>query len=282
MVLGADVTHYPEKEQNSIAALVGSFDDKFAQYPGNYILQDGPGEETISRIGSMVYDRLRIYHAHNNGKLPPKILFYRDGTSESQFQDIVKVEVKGIKEALRKAGSQLLNGAKYDPPVTAISVVKRNQVRFMPLYENAINEKGETVAVQSMGNVMPGTVVDRGITSSAHFDFFLQSQQALKGTGVPCHYWCIYDENQFNSDFLQQVTHGLCYMFGRSSTSIKVASPVYYADILCERAAAFFKANFNMVKFEHDKNKKNKNDPIPPAELLPPVNDKVKDIMYYI
>lgn len=282
MVLGADVTHYPEKEQNSIAALVGSFDDKFAQYPGNYILQDGPGEETISRIGSMVYDRLRIYHAHNDGKLPPKILFYRDGTSESQFQDIVKVEVKDIKEALRKAGSQLLNGAKYDPPVTAISVVKRNQVRFMPLHENAINEKGETAAVQSMGNVMPGTVVDRGITSSAHFDFFLQSQQALKGTGVPCHYWCIYDENQFNSDFLQQVTHALCYMFGRSSTGIKVASPVYYADILCERAAAFFKANYNVVKFEHDKSKKNRTDPIPPTKLLPAVNDKIKDIMYYI
>lgn len=282
MVLGADVTHYPEKEQNSIAALVGSFDDKFVQYPGNYILQDGPDEETISKIGSMVYDRLRIYHAHNNGKLPPKILFYRDGTSESQFQDIVKVEVKSIKEALRKAGSQLLNGAKYDPPVTAISVVKRNQVRFMPLHKNAINEKGEIVTVQSMCNVMPGTVVDRGITSSAHFDFFLQFQQALKGTGVPCHYWCIYDENQFNSDFLQQVTHGLCYMFGRSSTSIKVASPVYYADILCERAAAFFKANYNVVKFEHDKVKKNRTDSIPAAKLLPAVNDKVKDIMYYI
>ena len=282
MVLGADVTHYPEKDQNSIASLVGSFDSQFAQFPGDYMLQSEPGEEIISGIGNLIRDRLKLYQQHNGGKLPPKVLFYRDGVSETQFSQVVKIEVKNLKLALKRFGAELGKDPKYNPSLTTIAVVKRNQIRFMPLQENALNEKGELVAVQSMGNVMPGTVVDRGITSSAHFDFFLQSQQPLKGTGVPCHYWCIYDENMFNSDYLQRVTHSLCYLFGRSSTSIKVASPVYYADCLCERGAQFFKANFDVAKHEFAKERGGKSDAIPAAKLLPPIHDNVKNVMYYI
>lgn len=282
MILGADVTHYPEEDQNSIAALVASFDDKFAQFPGDYLLQNEPGEEMIAGIGSLLRDRLVLYQKHNNGKLPPKILFYRDGVSEGQFTHLVNIEVKNLKEAVKKVGTSLNKGAPYNPPMTVLAVVKRNHIRFMPLQQNALNEKGEVAAVQTMGNVMAGTVVDRGVTSSAHFDFFLQSQQALEGTGVPCHYWCIYDENQYSSDYLQQVTHSLCYIFGRSSTSIKVASPVYYADLLCDRSAQFFKANFALANFEFSKVRKNKDDVIPGAKLLPPVSNKVKDLMYYI
>ncbi|CCD24629.1 uncharacterized protein NDAI_0D03150 [Naumovozyma dairenensis CBS 421] len=281
MVLGADVTHYPEKDQNSIASLVASFDNHFAQFPGNYLLQSSPGEEMISGIGNLIGDRLKLYKKYNNGKLPSKILFYRDGVSESQFSQVVQIEVRALKESLRRIGSNL-RGSPYNPAITTVAVVKRNQVRFMPLFKNGINEQGETCAVQSMDNVMPGTVVDRGITSTAHFDFFLQSQQSLKGTGVPGHYWCIYDENEFTSDLLQYITHCFCYLFGRSSTSIKVASPIYYADLLCERAAQLFKANFAIVKNEYEKNSRHKTPILPANNLLPPVNENIKDIMYYI
>lgn len=282
LILGADVTHYPEKNQKSIAALVGSFDTTFTKFPGDYLLQSSPGEEIIAGIGNLILNRLKLYQVHCGGNLPPRILFYRDGFSESQFSQVVQVEVRSLKEAIRKA-SVTLNGPKnYDPPITCIAVVKRNQVRFLPLKENAINEKGELSAVQSMGNVMPGTVVDRGITSSAHFDFFLQSQQALKGTGVPCHYWCIFNENQFDSDYLQAASHALCYIFGRSTTSIKVVSPIYYADLLCERAAQFFKSNFEIVREDLQKTNKKKDADIPGFKLLPPINEKGRNLMYYI
>lgn len=282
LVIAADVTHYPEKDQNSIAAMVGSYERTFSKFPGDYLLQDQPGEEIISRIGEFVASRLDIYKANNKGKLPPKILYYRDGTSETQLSQVVKIEVKGLKEALRKYGSRKKGAKKYDPPVTCVVVAKRNLVRFKPLHENATNAEGKTVAVQSMGNVMPGTVVDREITSPAHFDFFLQSQQALAGTGVPCHYWCVYNENHFDSDYLQAISHALCYTFGRSSTSVKVVSPVYYADLLCTRAAQFFKANFEILSAEFQKERKNKDDVIVPTKLLPPVHKNIRSVMYYI
>ncbi|QLL32434.1 hypothetical protein HG536_0C06030 [Torulaspora globosa] len=279
LVIAADVTHYPEKDQNSIAAMVGSYEKTFSKFPGDYMLQDEPGEEIISRIGELVASRLDLYREKNNGKLPPRVLFYRDGVSETQLSQVVKIEVKGLKQALRKYNG---SGKKYDPPVTCVVVAKRNMVRFKPLHKNAKNAAGEEVAVQSMGNVMPGTVVDREITSPAHFDFFLQSQQVLAGTGVPCHYWCVYNENHFDSDYLQAVSHALCYIFGRSSTSVKVVAPVYYADLLCTRASQFFKANFAMVNAEFQKQKKNKEDVITAYKLLPPIGKNVKSLMYYI
>nr|4F1N_A Chain A, KpAGO [Vanderwaltozyma polyspora DSM 70294]4F1N_B Chain B, KpAGO [Vanderwaltozyma polyspora DSM 70294] len=283
LVLGSDVTHYPEKDQNSIASLVGSYDDKFTQFPGDYMLQDGPGEEIITNVGSLMLNRLKIYQKHNNGKLPTKIMYFRDGVSVDQFSQVVKIEVKSIKESVRKFGPQLNGGNKYDPPVTCIATVKRNQVRFIPIQENAKNEKGEEVAVQSMGNVMPGTVVDRGITSVAHFDFFIQSHQALKGTGVPCHYWCLYDENQSTSDYLQEICNNLCYIFGRSTTSVKVPAPVYYADLLCTRATCFFKAGFELNMAQAPKEKGSKDQPtVSKNVLLPQVNDNIKSVMYYI
>lgn len=282
LIIAADVTHYPEKNQNSIAAMVGSYEKTFSKFPGDYFLQDQPGEEIISRIGEFVAGRLDIYKANNNGKLPPKVLYYRDGTSETQLSQVVKIEVKGLKEALRKYGANEKGIKKYDPPVTCVVVAKRNLVRFKPLHENAVNAEGKTAAVQSLGNVMPGTVVDREITSPAHFDFFLQSQQALAGTGVPCHYWCVYNENHFDSDYLQAVSHALCYTFGRSSTSVKVVSPVYYADLLCTRAAQFFKAKFEMLNAEFQKEKKNKDDVMVATKLLPPVHKNIQGVMYYI
>lgn len=282
LILGADVTHYPERNQKSIAALVGSFDTTFTKFPGDYLLQSSPGEEIIAGIGKLILNRLKLYQTHCGGNLPPRILFYRDGVSESQFSEVVQIEVKSLKEAIKKACLTLKGAKDYEPPITCIAVVKRNHVRFLPLQKNAMNEKGELAAVQSMGNVMPGTVVDRGITSSAHFDFFLQSQQALKGTGVPCHYWCIYNENQFDSDYLQAASHALCYIFGRSTTSIKVVSPIYYADLLCERAAQFFKSKFPVVNAEFQRTNKNKDAVIPGFKLLPPVNEKIRNLMYYI
>ncbi|CCE61834.1 hypothetical protein TPHA_0B01610 [Tetrapisispora phaffii CBS 4417] len=284
LILGADVTHYPEKDQNSIAAMVGSIDDKFSQFPGDYMLQDEPGEEIIKNIDEMFLNRLIAYQEHNKGKLPTKILYFRDGVSEGQLNQVVNIEIRKLKESARRFGKSLIGINSYNPSITCVVTVKRNQIRFMPLEENAKNEKGDLVAVQSMGNVMPGTVVDRGITSVAHFDYFLQSQQALKGTGVPCHYWCVYNENNYTSDDLQEISHNLCYIFGRSTTSIKCPAPIYYADLLCTRATCYFKANFEVVKNSVPKNKNPDADApaIPKLKLLPNMHKRVNDIMYYI
>jgi eukaryotic translation initiation factor 2C len=67
------------------------------------------------------------------------------------------------------------------------------------------------------GNVLPGTVVDTGITHPSQFDFYLNSHAGLQGTNKPAHYHVLVDENGFSADGLQLLTYWLCYLQCRCS-----------------------------------------------------------------
>ncbi|KAK6883105.1 Protein argonaute 14 [Candida tropicalis] len=75
----------------------------------------------------------------------------------------------------------------------------------------------------------------KDITSQAYFDFYIQSQQALQGTGVPAHYYVLHDENNYTSDQIQRITYNLCHTFSRATKSVKIVPAAYYADLLCTR-----------------------------------------------
>ncbi|KAI5953058.1 hypothetical protein KGF57_004050 [Candida theae] len=239
-ILGADVTH-PTGQQNedavSVAAVVGSEDGIFNKFPGSIRAQAG-GREIITDVKSMVYERLENFHKKVKG-LPSKVLFYRDGVSEGQYYTVLKEELPKIKAAFVEYGKSH-SMPNYNPKITFMIVVKRHHTRFIPLEQNAIDAvtKGK-VAVTSNENVIPGTIVDRDITSIAFFDFYIQSQQALQGTGIPAHYYVLHDENKYTSDKIQQITYNLCHTFGRATKSVKVVPAAYYADLLCTRGRCY-------------------------------------------
>ncbi|GAB7366527.1 hypothetical protein MBLNU230_g8516t2 [Neophaeotheca triangularis] len=104
MVLGADVTHPgPSAETGcpSIAAVVGSVDDNFMQFPGSMRLQRGRQEE-IAELFDMVKERLVDWHTAHQ-RLPTRILFYRDGVSESQYETLRSYEIPQIQQAFNWA-----------------------------------------------------------------------------------------------------------------------------------------------------------------------------------
>lgn len=90
--------------------------------------------------------------------------------------------------------------------------------------------------------------MDTGVVDTArNWDFYIQSHTALHGTARPAHYFVLLDEifssfktlpNPYKnaSDYLQGITHNMCYLFCRATTSVSIPPPVYYADIACERA----------------------------------------------
>ncbi|WLF80358.1 hypothetical protein PVL30_004135 [Lodderomyces elongisporus] len=238
-ILGADVTH-PTGESNeesvSIASVVGSEDAIFNSFPGSLRVQGG-GQEVIAEIKDMVYERLENFHK-KVGKLPSKVLFYRDGVSEGQYYTVLKEELPKVKAAFSEYGKA--KNIKFNPKITFMIVVKRHQTRFIPLSENAVSlATKKNIAATANDNVIPGTVVDRDITSIAFFDFYIQSQQALQGTGIPAHYYVLHDENSYTSDEIQRITYNLCHTFGRATKSVKVVPAAYYADLLCTRGRCY-------------------------------------------
>ncbi|KAJ3040163.1 hypothetical protein HDV00_011383 [Rhizophlyctis rosea] len=237
LILGADVTHPPPGAGNgvSIAAVVGSIDREFAEYRASIRLQPGTRRDTITHLKDMVKELLQLFHTRN-GVYPKRVLFYRDGVSESMYGDVVLNEVPQIREAFKEVGAKVGR-------VTFVSVNKRHHVRFFPVGEGVGGRGGGEfgggwglVAGDRSGNVPAGTVVDSSITHPSEFDFFLNSHPGLQGTSRPAHYHVLYDENQFSADELQEVSYRLCYLYARSTRAVGLVPPAYYAHLVAARA----------------------------------------------
>jgi eukaryotic translation initiation factor 2C len=55
-----------------------------------------------------------------------------------------------------------------------------------------------------MQNLPAGTVVDKGVTSVLHGNFYLQAHSGLVGTALPTHYSVNHDESKSRADQIQQ------------------------------------------------------------------------------
>ncbi|KAK4963883.1 hypothetical protein LTR66_012595 [Elasticomyces elasticus] len=237
LILGADATHpspgssgwYP-----STTAVVGSVDDRFGRFPGSIHFQS-PGQEIIGEMRSMVEQRIREWQSCNDGRLPAKILYYRDGVGTSQYNEVLNNEAQAIYKAydiVQSSTTAAKQGEKKKLKLTVVIVTKRHHTRFYPT-------PGMDVGMN--GNCLPGTVVDRGVTIPHCFDFFLQAHSGIKGTVKPTYYVVLKDEIGFTARELQDFTHDLCFTYVRATSAVSYAPPTYYADRLCERGRLYLK-----------------------------------------
>ncbi|THH32884.1 hypothetical protein EUX98_g1281 [Antrodiella citrinella] len=227
IVMGADVIHPAAHSEGrpSFTALVANVDANSAKYIADCRVQTSR-QEMIEDLEIMVKTMLEQYMGYRRNVekqkiIPPKrILFYRDGVSEGQFKQVLDIELPRIKKACES-----LN---IDPKITVIVVGKRHHVRFFPKTSDGGDRRS--------GNCFAGTVIDRDITHPVEQDFYLQSHAGLLGTSRPAHYNILYDENNIPADGLQQLSFALCHVYARSTRSVSIPAPVYYADIVCSRA----------------------------------------------
>ncbi|KAI9203830.1 Piwi domain-containing protein [Polychytrium aggregatum] len=221
IVFGADVTHPApgSSSTQSIAALVGSMDAQCSRYAAAIRVQKGR-QDSIQDLTGMVIELLKTFY-QTCGAKPDRILFYRDGVSEGQFGEVLRNEV----EAIQRACSVL--DPNYRPTITYVIVQKRHHARFFPIRKEDSDKSG---------NVLPGTIIETGVTHPSEFDFYLCSHPGLQGTSKPTHYHVLYDENRFFPDALQELTYRLCYLYCRATRSVSVCPPAYYAHLVAARA----------------------------------------------
>ncbi|KAF8529210.1 argonaute-like protein [Hysterangium stoloniferum] len=235
IVFGADVIHPSPGSDGrpSFTALVGNVDSENSKFVAKCCMQESR-VEMIQDLRTMARDILHMFQTYHTkvemSKSPPKkVIFFRqdDGVSEGQFKTVLEEEVPRIKAAFGDVGlkDQLV------PKLTVIVVGKRHHVRFFP------TSKADS---DNSGNCRAGTVVDREISHPTEFDFYLQSHAGLLGTSRPSHYNVLLDENNFTPDALQQLSFALCHVYARSTRSVSIPAPVYYADIVCSRAKNHF------------------------------------------
>ncbi|KAK5689461.1 hypothetical protein LTR17_026257 [Elasticomyces elasticus] len=254
IVLGADVSHASLKMSDcpSVAAVVGNIDADFAQFPGSMRLQP-TGKEVIFELKDMVAERVKAYTLHT-GTLPKRMIFYRDGVGEDQFDCAGTEEIDRVYAGFDQARVDLqhllgprtvtgltLHNDKVD--LTFIVVGKRHNTRFFPRRHNQTSTSKKGVV---NGNVLPGLIVDRVITrpqggNTQIFDFFLQSHQAIQGTARSAHYIVLQKSASLDVDKIQQLTFNFCFNFARATKGVSYVGPAYYADRLCERGTQYLR-----------------------------------------
>lgn len=255
MIMGIDVTHPGPNAMAgapSIAAVVGSIDSEFAQWPASfgavYPNPDKESKEEIDNLGDLVYKRIKDYTQHNNGVQPEKLIIYRDGLSEGQFEMCKTVEYASIQQGLDRFARETKSPK---PKVLLICAVKRHHTRLFP----NPGQKDDRLLDRN-GNPRPGTMVSDGITYGNGQDFFLISHQAIMGTARPTHYIVLRNDlaeknnNGMNLQAIAQMTHNLCYLFGRATRSVSICPPAYYADLAADRARVWVRRYYNAPKVD--------------------------------
>lgn len=225
MIVGADVTH-PSPDQTdipSVAAVAASHDPDAFSYNMIWRLQP-PRREIIQDLEKIMKTQLMFFYRKTNLK-PKKIIFYRDGVSEGQFQQVLNSELNAIRCACKSLS------AEYQPKVTFLVVQKRHHTRFFPTCRQDEDGKNR--------NVPAGTIVDTIITHPWEMDFYLVSHASLQGTSRPTKYHKLWDDSDIDEDTLEALTYYLCHLFSRCTRSVSYPAPTYYAHLAAFRARAY-------------------------------------------
>lgn len=185
----------------------------------------------IQEFQVIIEEQLKFYKKENKS-LPTKLIYYRDGVSEGQFQQVLATEKRAMSNACRIVG-----GEQYQKSVklTIIVVQKRHHTRLFP------GESGIGYEDRKNNNVPAGTIVDGTITYPNENYFILVSHQSIQGVARPTKYCVLYDDSNFSIDDIQGFTYNLCHLFARCTRSVSYPAPTYYAHLAAARGRVYTK-----------------------------------------
>ncbi|KAI1259661.1 Piwi-domain-containing protein [Xylariaceae sp. FL1019] len=223
MIIGADVSHGGAgSKAPSMAALSVSMDKLATRYSGacetNSYNTEIIGADIMK---GMLKNHFRHWKTSNNCD-PKHIYYFRDGVDEGSFDTVLKQEIGAIEELMKKMEMP-------SPKFTVIIATKRHHIRFFP-------KEGDRETADRNGNPFPGTLVERDCTHPQHWDFYLCSHAAIKGTARPVHYQVIRDDAKVSPDSLQKMIYEHCYQYCRATTPVSLFPAVYYAHLISNRA----------------------------------------------
>ncbi|KAK9154537.1 hypothetical protein Sjap_002017 [Stephania japonica] len=231
IILGMDVSHGSPGHSDvpSIAAVVSSRQWPLISRYRACVRTQSPKVEMIDSLfkpvekddEGIMRELLLDFYTSSGKRKPDQIVIFRDGVSESQFSQVLNIELDQIIEACKFLDE------KWNPKFTVIIAQKNHHTKFFQ--------------TNSPDNVPPGTVIDTKVCHPKNNDFYICSHAGMIGTTRPTHYHVLYDEIGFSPDDLQELVHSLSYVYQRSTTAISVVAPVCYAHLAATQISQFLK-----------------------------------------
>ncbi|XP_057740880.1 protein argonaute 16 [Arachis stenosperma] len=267
MILGMDVSHGPPGQSNlpSIAAVAGSRCwPLISRYRASARTQSSK-EEMIDALckpvdeendNGIIRELLLDFYESSDKCKPSQIIVFRDGVSESQFNQVLNVELNQIKKAYELLEAVII------PKFTVIVAQKNHHTKLF--------------LANGPENVPPGTVVDTKITHPRNYDFYMCAHQGIHGTSKPVHYHVLLDEIGFSVDGLQNLIHSLSYVNQRSTIATSIVAPICYAHHAAAQMGQML--NFDDLSEKSSDVTSEGNIPIPE---LPRLHRNVKSTMFF-
>jgi eukaryotic translation initiation factor 2C len=230
MIIGMDVSKPSPKEENaqSAVAIVASFDSFFASYMTKFIQL--PGRVEVIGNGHLVeafHELLETFRAKAKGAMPKKIVIFRDGVSEGEYEQVVAQEIPQLKTAI-----QLCGFTEEYCKITLIICQKRHKNR-VAMFDPA----SPTVPLNPPAGLLHASHDPISFLSANWNEFLLYSHTCGMGTSKGCKYTLLYDEVGFQMAELYLVAYWLSYLYGRCNKSVSLVTPAYYAHLASKRCA---------------------------------------------
>ncbi|KAK2439910.1 protein argonaute [Trifolium repens] len=269
LIIGMDVSHGSPYQLNvpSIAAVVSSrYWPQISRYKAVVRAQSSKVEMISSlfkpvsdtKDDGIISELLKDFRA-TSGMKPKQIIIFRDGVSDSQFNQVLNIELEEIIKACKHLDES------WCPKFTVIVAQKNHHTRFFK--PNASQE-----------NVSPGTVIDNTICHPKNNDFYMCAHAGRIGTSRPTHYHVLFDEIGFSADNLQELVHSLCYVHQRSTNAISIVAPIYYADLAAAQMAQIIKFDESETLSSHNEST---SADISQVLELPRLHDRVANTMFF-
>ncbi|WVZ71609.1 hypothetical protein U9M48_020178 [Paspalum notatum var. saurae] len=269
LILGMDVSHGSPGQSDvpSIAAVVSSREwPLISKYRASVRSQSAKMEMIDSLFkpngtadDGLIRECLIDFYTSSGKRKPDQIIIFRDGVSESQFNQVLNIELDQIIEACKFLDE------KWNPKFTLIVAQKNHHTKFfMP---------------GKPDNVPPGTVVDNKVCHPRNYDFYMCSHAGMIGTTRPTHYHILHDEIGFSPDDLQELVHSLSYVYQRSTTAISVVAPICYAHLAAAQVGQFIK--FEEMSETSSSHGGHTSAGSVPVQELPRLHEKVSSSMFF-
>ncbi|KAJ6756606.1 TRANSLATION INITIATION FACTOR 2C putative-RELATED [Salix purpurea] len=233
IIFGMDVSHGSPGQSDipSIAAVVSSRNWPLLSRYRASVRSQSPKVEMVDSLFKQTADKkddsgivrelLLDYYKSSGQTKPAQIIIFRDGVSESQFNQVLNIELDQIIEACKFLDES------WSPKFTLIVAQKNHHTKFF--------QDG------SPDNVPPGTVIDNAVCHPQSYDFYMCAHAGMIGTTRPTHYHVLLDEIGFSADDLQELIHSLSYVYQRCTTAISLVAPVRYAHLAATQISQFLK-----------------------------------------
>ncbi|RAL43137.1 hypothetical protein DM860_009919 [Cuscuta australis] len=267
IIIGMDVSHGSPGQTDipSIAAVVSSRQwPSISRYRASVRTQSAKVEmidNLFKPVGTedegIMRELLLDFYVSSGKRKPDQIIIFRDGVSESQFSQVLNIELDQIMEACKFLDD------KWCPKFTLIIAQKNHHTKF---FQPGAPE-----------NVPPGTIIDNKVCHPRNNDFYLCAHAGMIGTTRPTHYHVLMDDVSFSPDELQELVHSLSYVYQRSTTAISIVAPICYAHLAATQLGQWMKFGDSSDTSSRDGGGK----AAAPVPQLPKLEDKVSSSMFF-